>query len=134
MRPHEHTMRVKISRHIIVKGRKNDVLFPVKRATGYCDRVFGMLQQMLSDRKRICKHLHPARGQRMNHLERGGATVYDDRLAICAEIYSSTCNGLLLRNLERFIHIERPPRQPDRLRRSQGFCPPSDAAQLFLNV
>ena len=37
----------------------------------------------------------------MNHLERGGATVYDDGFAICAEIYSSAGNGLLLRDLER---------------------------------
>ena len=127
-------MRVKISCHIIVKRGQNDVLFSVKRATGYCDRVFRMLQQMLSDWKRICKHLHPACGQRMNHLERGGATVYDDGFAICAEIYSSAGNGLLLRDLERFVDIERPPCQPDRLWRSQSFCPAPDAAQLFFNV
>ena len=70
----------------------------------------------------------------MNHLERGGATVYDDGFAICAEIYSSAGNGLLLRDLERFVDIERPPCQPDRLWRSQSFCPAPDAAQLFFNV
>jgi hypothetical protein len=93
-----------------------------------------MLQQVLGNGKRVGEDRHAAAGQEMHHLERRGAAVDDDRLAVLAEFDRFPRDGALLGSIERLVDGEGPAGKADELRRRYRLRTAAHPTQALLDM
>jgi len=96
---------------VLLERRHDQLLLAIDLATRQCDATVRMMDQRLGQGIGIGENLDAAFAQELAHLERRGAAIDDDGIAIAAQRDRSARDGPFGRDIERLADLEGAGRQ-----------------------